>query len=104
MKTEAHYADLQQQANRIKHDLIAFLIEAKREGNGPRRNLLFLNVSGEEKGLLGSAWYVENPAFPIENTMNRRIHNNCCCQLVVARRAARKAILIQDGIGVKLAS
>ncbi|MEO6117803.1 MAG: class I SAM-dependent methyltransferase [Methylotenera sp.] len=30
--TEAYYADFQQQANRVKHDLIDFLIKAKREG------------------------------------------------------------------------
>ena len=32
MKTEAYYADFQQKANRVKHDLIDFLIKAKREG------------------------------------------------------------------------
>ncbi|MBC7751095.1 MAG: SAM-dependent methyltransferase, partial [Candidatus Saccharibacteria bacterium] len=30
--TEAYYADFQQRANRVKHDLIDFLIKAKREG------------------------------------------------------------------------
>jgi len=42
---------------------------AKKEGNGPRRSILILNVSGEEKGLLGSQYYVENPVFPLENTV-----------------------------------
>ena len=32
MKTEAYYEDFQQRANRVKHDLIDFLIKAKREG------------------------------------------------------------------------
>jgi len=32
----------------------------------PRRSLLFLLVSGEEKGLWGSEWYVEHPTVPIE--------------------------------------
>lgn len=32
IESEVYYADLQQQANRIKHDLVAFLIKAKREG------------------------------------------------------------------------
>ncbi|MCG8467367.1 MAG: M28 family peptidase, partial [Gemmatimonadetes bacterium] len=35
----------------------------------PRRSLIFLTVSGEERGLLGSAWYADNPLFPIENTV-----------------------------------
>lgn len=32
MKTEAYYADFQQRANHVKHDLVDFLIKAKREG------------------------------------------------------------------------
>ncbi|MGB2831458.1 MAG: class I SAM-dependent methyltransferase [Methylotenera sp.] len=32
MKTEAYYADFQQRANHVKHDLVEFLIKAKREG------------------------------------------------------------------------
>ncbi|MBL7883709.1 MAG: M28 family peptidase, partial [Bacteroidia bacterium] len=42
--------------------------KAKKEGRGPRRSMLFMTVSGEEKGLLGSAYYVENPEFPLKNT------------------------------------
>lgn len=33
----------------------------------PRRSLIFLGVSGEEKGLLGSRYYADNPTVPIEN-------------------------------------
>ena len=47
----------------------AFATAAK-EGNRPRRSILFLNVTGEEKGLLGSQYYSENPVFPIANTVN----------------------------------
>jgi Zn-dependent M28 family amino/carboxypeptidase len=32
----------------------------------PRRSLIFLAVSGEEKGLLGSAHFVDNPTVPVE--------------------------------------
>jgi hypothetical protein len=32
----------------------------------PRRSVLFLWVSGEEKGLLGSRWYSDNPTVPLE--------------------------------------
>jgi Zn-dependent M28 family amino/carboxypeptidase len=43
--------------------------KAKAEGKGPRRSILFLNVTGEEKGLFGSEFYSENPLFPLENTI-----------------------------------
>ncbi|MDQ6814620.1 MAG: M28 family peptidase [Bacteroidota bacterium] len=39
--------------------------KAKNEGHGPRRNIVFMTVSGEEKGLLGSEFYSENPVFPL---------------------------------------
>lgn len=42
---------------------------AKAEGNGPRRTVLILPVSGEEKGLLGSEYYAANPVFPLEKTV-----------------------------------
>ncbi len=32
----------------------------------PRRSLVFLAVSGEERGLLGSSWFVEHPSVPLE--------------------------------------
>jgi hypothetical protein len=35
----------------------------------PRRTVLFLHVSGEEKGLLGSRWWVQNPTIPIERVV-----------------------------------
>lgn len=44
-------------------------VKAKEEGDGPRRSMLFMTVTGEEKGLLGSQYYVENPVFPLENTV-----------------------------------
>ncbi len=33
----------------------------------PDRSVIFLAVSGEEKGLLGSRWFVENPTVPLES-------------------------------------
>jgi len=45
------------------------LAEAKKKGVGPRRSVLVMLVTGEEKGLLGSKYYVENPLFPIKNTI-----------------------------------
>ena len=35
-------------------------------GQGLRRPLLFTVVTGEEKGLLGSRWFVERPTVPLE--------------------------------------
>ena len=35
----------------------------------PRRSVLFMNVVGEEKGLLGSEYYADHPIFPLENTI-----------------------------------
>ncbi|GAB4131069.1 MAG: hypothetical protein Fur0041_01030 [Bacteroidia bacterium] len=42
---------------------------AKKAGHGPRRSILFMTVTGEERGLLGSKWYTENPMFPLSKTV-----------------------------------
>jgi Zn-dependent M28 family amino/carboxypeptidase len=42
---------------------------AVKAGKGPKRSILFLHVTGEEKGLLGSQYYTENPLFPLANTV-----------------------------------
>lgn len=41
--------------------------EAKKNGHGPKRSILFINLTAEEKGLYGSKWYVEHPVFPLKN-------------------------------------
>ena len=46
----------------------AFML-AKKAGYGPRRSVLIMPVSGEEKGLLGSKYYTENPVYPLEKTV-----------------------------------
>ena len=38
-------------------------------GQGPKRSLIFLHVTGEEKGLLGSSYYANNPLYPLKQTM-----------------------------------
>ncbi|MCU0469540.1 MAG: M28 family peptidase [Arcicella sp.] len=43
--------------------------EAAKKGQKPRRSVLFMTVTGEEKGLLGSEYYVKHPVFPLENTV-----------------------------------
>ncbi len=40
-----------------------------KSGEKPRRALVVVGFSGEEAGLLGSAWYVRNPVFPMEHTV-----------------------------------
>jgi hypothetical protein len=42
--------------------------KAKAAGKGPRRTIVFMTVSGEEKGLWGSQYYVNHPVFPLEKT------------------------------------
>ena len=78
----AHYDHLGMHQGQIYHGAdddgsgTAALIElaeafsfAKRSGNGPRRSILIVAMSGEEKGLLGSKYYSEHPVFPLENTV-----------------------------------
>lgn len=43
--------------------------QAKNEGYGPKRSILFLHVTGEEHGLHGSRYYTDNPLFPLVNTI-----------------------------------
>ena len=43
--------------------------KAKADGHGPRRSILFMTVTGEEKGLFGSEYYSENPLLPLANTI-----------------------------------
>lgn len=42
---------------------------AKKDGKGPRRTILFMAFAAEEKGLLGSDYYSQNPIFPLSNTV-----------------------------------
>ncbi|MBL7828487.1 MAG: M28 family peptidase [Saprospiraceae bacterium] len=43
--------------------------EAKNKGMGPKRTVVCMLVSGEEKGLLGSLYYTEFPIFPLDRTV-----------------------------------
>lgn len=78
----AHYDHLGKRGNSIYNgaddngsgtsavmDIAQAFAKAKEEGAGPRRSVLCLLVSGEEKGLLGSEYYSEFPIFPLENTV-----------------------------------
>ena len=47
----------------------AFAAAAKKN-KGPKRSILFMTVTGEEKGLLGSRYYTDKyPIFPLDNTV-----------------------------------
>ncbi|HEX8844330.1 MAG TPA: M28 family peptidase [Pyrinomonadaceae bacterium] len=51
-------------------ELAQAFMRAKRDGFGPRRSILFINFSGEEKGTLGSAHYAyREPLVPLEKTV-----------------------------------
>jgi hypothetical protein len=43
--------------------------KAKADSIFSRRSILFMTVTGEEKGLLGSAYYSDNPVFPLNTTI-----------------------------------
>ncbi len=50
----------------------AVLLEIARAfalGEQPKRSILFLTVTAEEQGLLGSAYYAENPIYPAKKTV-----------------------------------
>ncbi len=49
-------------------EMAAAFAKAKKDGNGPRRTIVFMTVSGEEKGLWGSEYYSEHPFYPTEKT------------------------------------
>jgi len=43
--------------------------KAVMEGEGPKRSVLFLNLTGEEEGLFGSKYYTSHPVFPLDSTV-----------------------------------
>ncbi|MEZ4900540.1 MAG: M28 family peptidase [Spirosomataceae bacterium] len=50
-------------------ELAEAFAKAKAAGQGPRRSILFMTVTGEEKGLWGSEYYTSNPVIPLANTV-----------------------------------
>lgn len=45
------------------------MIQAKNDGNGPRRSVILLLTTGEEKFFVGSYLYTNQPPFSLEKTM-----------------------------------
>ncbi|MBX2954248.1 MAG: M28 family peptidase [Leadbetterella sp.] len=49
-------------------ELAQAFAQAKKDGHGPRRSMLFLWVTGEEKGLLGSLYFTDHdPVIPLKD-------------------------------------
>ncbi len=49
--------------------LLAMARAWKKLDPAPKRSILFLAVTAEEKGLLGSAYYANNPLYPLNKTL-----------------------------------
>ena len=50
-------------------ELAEAFVNAKKLGVGPKRSILFMSFTGEEKGQIGSKYYTQNPVFSLENTI-----------------------------------
>ncbi len=50
-------------------EIMEAIMEAKREGLGPKRSVMCIFFTGEEKGLLGSQYYSMHPVIPLEQTV-----------------------------------
>lgn len=48
--------------------MAAAFTKAAAEGHGPRRTIVFMTVSGEEKGLWGSEYYTDHPIYSLDKT------------------------------------
>lgn len=49
--------------------LIELARSFKNSGTPPERTIVFLAVTAEEQGLWGSAWYAQNPVYPLNKTV-----------------------------------
>ena len=50
-------------------ELAKAFAQAKKEGHGPRRSILFALMTAEEEGLFGSEYYTAHPVLPLANTI-----------------------------------
>jgi hypothetical protein len=48
--------------------MAAAFAKAAADGHRPRRTMVFMTVSGEEKGLWGSEYYSDHPIYPLDKT------------------------------------
>jgi hypothetical protein len=56
----------------------------------PRRSIVFAWVTAEEKGLIGSEYYIQNPVFPLKNTL-ANINLD-----MIGRSAAKELVKVED--------
>lgn len=45
-------------------------MQAVKAGKGPKRSILLMAATGEEKGLLGSSWYISHPVVPLNKIIS----------------------------------
>jgi hypothetical protein len=64
-----HGADDNASGTSAVMELAKIFNEAVKKGSGPARSILFLAFTGEEKGLLGSEFYSDNPLFAPDSTI-----------------------------------
>lgn len=50
-------------------EIMETMIDAKREGLGPKRTVACIFFTAEEKGLLGSRYYADHPLIPLNQTI-----------------------------------
>ena len=50
-------------------EVMETIMDAKKEGQGPRRTVACIFFTGEEKGLLGSRYYSDHPLIPLDQTV-----------------------------------
>lgn len=50
-------------------EIANMFVEAKKNGKEPRRSIIFLFPTSRDKDLAGSKYYVENPIFPLNETV-----------------------------------
>ncbi|MBD1363419.1 M28 family peptidase [Mucilaginibacter sp. ZT4R22] len=49
-------------------EVAAMMNRAVKQGLTPKRTIVFASFTGEERGLLGSAWYVDHPLYSMKET------------------------------------
>ena len=50
-------------------EISRMFVDSKKNGYGPRRSIIFIAFTAEEKGLNGSFYYTENPLVPLNKTV-----------------------------------
>ncbi|MFS4482963.1 M28 family peptidase [Hyunsoonleella sp. 2307UL5-6] len=79
-------------------------------GYRPKRSILFIHFTAEEIGQIGSRFYVENPIFPLKNTIanlnidmigridNRHTHNKNYIYLIGSDRISKELHYVSEAV------